>query len=72
MMDLDEYQQALIVTSDGDFLPLLKHLKSKGKLAGIVSPRHRNCSQLITKNFPNEILFLEGLRKKLEYKKEPG
>ena len=71
MLDFDQYEKAVIVTSDGDFLPLVKHLESQGKLAGIVSPIHRNCSRLLTRSFLNQILYLDGLRGKLEYKKKP-
>jgi uncharacterized LabA/DUF88 family protein len=71
MLDFDQYDHAVLVTSDGDFLPLLKYLKSKGKLGGIVSPERRWCSHLLTRTFPTEILFLEGLRNKLEYRKRP-
>ena len=39
------------------------------KLAAIVSPSHRNCSRLLTRSFSDRMLFLEGLRNKLEYRK---
>lgn len=68
MLDFAQYQQAVIVTSDGDFLPLIKHLKQAGKLARLISPKHRHCSQLLTKSFRSDLLFLEGLRNKLEYR----
>lgn len=69
MLDLDRYTQAVMVTSDGDFLPLIKYLNSRDKLAAIVSPSHRNCSRLLTRSFSNRMLFLDGLRNKLEYRK---
>lgn len=70
MVDIDQYEQAVVVTSDGDFLPLLRHIDARGKLAAIISPKHRNCSQLLTRAFPRKMLFLDGLRGKLEYRKE--
>lgn len=72
MIDLPHYKKALIVTSDGDFYPLAQYLEHQGKFAGFVSPKHKHCSRLLTKRFPQKILYLDGLRSKLEYiKKHP-
>lgn len=31
MQDKDKYDRAVVVSGDGDFLPVLKHLRSEGK-----------------------------------------
>jgi uncharacterized LabA/DUF88 family protein len=44
MIEIDHYEQAVIVTSDGDFASLVRHLNEKGKLAAVVSPEREKCS----------------------------
>jgi uncharacterized LabA/DUF88 family protein len=75
----DHYEKrcdkAIIVTSDGDFTPLISHLNSKSVSCVIVSPRN-NCSLLLRRlNVP--IIYLDTQRSVLERplaqnKKAPG
>lgn len=72
MIDIREYQKALIVTGDGDFYCLVKHLDVIGKLLRVLAPSVENCSSLLKKVAGNKIAFASDLRGKLEYiKKEP-
>lgn len=72
MIDINSYNQALIITGDGDFYCLVKHLDNNGKLLKVLAPSTHNCSSLLTKVTGNKISFVGDLRKKLEYiKKEP-
>lgn len=72
MIDIQEYQKALIVTGDGDFYCLVKHLDISGKLLKVLAPSVENCSSLLKKVAGNNISFVSDLRRKLEYiKKEP-
>lgn len=72
MIDINNYNQAIIVTGDGDFYCLVKHLDINNKLLKVLAPSTRNCSSLLTKVAGNKISFVGDLRKKLEYtKKEP-
>ncbi|MBM2817813.1 MAG: hypothetical protein HW401_403 [Parcubacteria group bacterium] len=72
MIDINSYNQALIITGDGDFYCLVKHLDINNKLLKVLSPSMHNCSSLLTKIAGNKISFVSDLRKKLEYiKKEP-
>lgn len=72
MIDLQEYDGAVIVTGDGDFHCLVSYLITQHKLAKLLVPNQRRYS-LLLKRFPSEYLaFVSDLRHKLEYKrKEP-
>ncbi len=67
MIDFDEYQKAVIVTGDGDFLCLTEYLSKEEKLEKLVAPNRRKCSSLLKKSFPNQILFLDDFRQRLEH-----
>mgnify|MGYP001574959541 FL=1 len=72
MIDIDSYNQALIITGDGDFYCLVKHLDINNKLLKVLAPSAHNCSSLLRKVAGNKISYVSDLRKKLEYtKKEP-
>ncbi len=47
MIELNNYDKAVIVTSDGDFACLVKYLQGIDKLEMIISP-HKKCSSLLT------------------------
>lgn len=65
-----EYNQAVIVTSDGDFYCLVEYLHKRNKLKIVISPNQAKCSVLLTKTAKEKIVFLDNLEKKLEYKKK--
>ncbi|WP_213699004.1 NYN domain-containing protein [Acetomicrobium sp.] len=67
MIDLANYDRAVLVTSDGDFACLAKHLDGLNKLEAVLSPSNR-CSYLLRKEVPGKIAFMSNLRAKLEYK----
>jgi uncharacterized LabA/DUF88 family protein len=68
MIDFDNYERAVIVTSDGDFACLVRYLYEKGKLERVLSPSRKNCSVLLKRAAREKIDFLEDARKKIEYK----
>ncbi len=70
MLDILDYDQAVIVTSNGDFACLVKYLLDQGKLKRLLAPCGSNCSSLLTRAAGPYIDFLDDLRHKLEYKKE--
>ena len=72
MIDFDDYNKAIIVTGDGDFYCLVKHLDNNNKLLKVLAPSVRNCSDLLTRVAGKKISLVSDLKKKLEYnKKEP-
>ena len=70
MLDFNKYQKAIIVSSDGDFYSLVKHLYKNKKLKMVISPYINTCSNLLKKEAKEKIVFINNLRKKLEYKKK--
>jgi uncharacterized LabA/DUF88 family protein len=70
MIDLNEYEHAVIVSGDGDFYCLVNHLKKIDKLQTVIAPNRRFCSHLLNKAAGNQIFYLDVLKNKLEYKKE--
>ena len=70
MIDLNEYQQAVIVTGDGDFACLIKYLRKKDKLKCVLSPDRDKCSWLLRESAQKQIAFMNDLRGKLEYKRK--
>jgi uncharacterized LabA/DUF88 family protein len=67
MIDLDEFDRAVLVTSDGDFYSLVRHLYELDKLEVVLSPSVRHCSSLLRKEAKEKIVYMSNLRKKLEY-----
>ncbi len=68
MIDYKKYHKAVIVTSDGDFYCLVDYLYENNKLEKVISPYTKNCSVLLKKSAKEKIVFMDNLRKKLEYK----
>ncbi|MBN1778881.1 MAG: NYN domain-containing protein [Candidatus Buchananbacteria bacterium] len=66
----NEFDQAIIVTSDGDFYSLVKYLYTNEKLKVVMSPYLDTCSVLLQKTAREKIVFMDNLRKKLEYKRK--
>jgi uncharacterized LabA/DUF88 family protein len=67
MIDLKNYEGAVIVTGDGDFACLVSYLNKEKKLERLVSPNHERCSLLLKRIVPENHLFLERFKEKLEY-----
>ncbi|MFH1838064.1 MAG: NYN domain-containing protein [Candidatus Kuenenbacteria bacterium] len=70
MIDYKNYYKAIIVTSDGDFYSFVKYLYEHEKLEKNISPHTKTCSVLLKKSAKEKIVFMDNLRKKLEYKNE--
>ena len=69
MIDLKEYEQAVLVSGDGDFYCLVNYWESQGKLAQIISPEHKKASRLLKKAAPTKMLFLEHQKQRLQYER---
>lgn len=68
MIDLNNYDKAVIVSGDGDFQCLVKHLRKIDKLGYIVSPNIKWCSILLKREARGKHAFIEEMRSKLELK----
>ena len=69
MIDYDQYQQAVIVTSDGDFACLVRHLRQQDKLRAVLSPTRDRCSALLKKAAQGYIRYLDQVRQHIEYRR---
>ena len=67
--EFDNYDEAVIVTGDGDFLSLCEYLDESGKLRKLVIPNKHRFSQLLTK-YAHLFDFVSVNRKKLEKTKK--
>lgn len=65
MKELPNYDQAIIVSGDGDFFSLAEYLEEQGKLANIMTPNWQYSSLL--KAFEPKIIRLDQLRRQLAY-----
>jgi uncharacterized LabA/DUF88 family protein len=66
MKEINNYEQAVIVSGDGDFFSLAEYLEDRGKLANIIAPNWQYSSLL--KPYENKIIRLDKLRKQLTYR----
>jgi uncharacterized LabA/DUF88 family protein len=69
MIDINQYDRAVLISSDGDFACLVSHWRDKGKLECVLAPYKNGCSHLLKKAARERLYFVEDLRHKLEYKK---
>ncbi len=71
MIDYEKYTKAIIVTGDGDFYCLVKHLNGQGKLLKLMIPNRHKYSTLLNQAVRSihDIIFLNQSRHLLEYKK---
>lgn len=69
MIDFSEYSKAVVITSDGDFYSLVRHLYQSNKLKIVMSPYVRTCSSLLKKEAKEKIIYMNNLEKKIGKKK---
>ena len=74
MIDFGKYDQAVIITGDGDFYCLVKYLNEQGKLLKVLAPSKDNCSSLLRLVSGKKLSLISDLKFKIEYKKKrtPG
>ncbi|OGL65995.1 hypothetical protein A2753_02030 [Candidatus Uhrbacteria bacterium RIFCSPHIGHO2_01_FULL_47_11] len=64
------FNKAVIVTSDGDFYSAVQFLYERGKLEKVISPYFKTCSTLLKSTAKEKLVFIDNLRRKLEYQKK--
>ncbi len=70
MIDFGKYERAVIVSGDGDFACLVRHLRKQKKLEKVLVPNMKKYSALLKKAAAGEYLdCLNNLQEKLSYKK---
>ena len=69
MIDIDNYDKAIIISSDGDFYSLIRHLYANNKLKMVMSPYIKTCSTLLKKEAREKIIYMDNLQNKIGRKK---
>ncbi|MBU4347648.1 NYN domain-containing protein [Patescibacteria group bacterium] len=69
VIEMSEYNKAVVVSNDGDFYSLVEYLYENKKLEVVLSPDKNFCSSLLTHTARERIQFMNELRGRLEYKK---
>jgi uncharacterized LabA/DUF88 family protein len=66
-----EYDQAVILTSDGDFASLVRHLRERQKLRAVPSPTRTYTSKLLRRAVGSSVTlrYLDDVRAKIERKR---
>ena len=71
MIEYSNFGKGIIVTGDGDFYCLIKHLIENNKFEGLLIPdRFRFSALLRFKVIRPYLRYMNDLQKKLEYKKK--
>jgi uncharacterized LabA/DUF88 family protein len=65
MIRINEFDRAVIVTSDGDFYSLVKYLYENNKIEMVLSAHIKKCSKLLRKEAKEKINYINDLRKKI-------
>jgi len=66
MIEFPHYDKALLVTGDGDFFCLVKHLLSHNKLLNLMIPDRKSFSSLY-RGIMDHVVFMNGLKDKVGY-----
>ena len=66
MVDLPAFDRAVIVSGDGDYYSLVRHLRLQDKLLAVLSPNRQYCSTLLKKEARGRLWFVEDLRPSIE------
>jgi uncharacterized LabA/DUF88 family protein len=69
VLEIENYDKAIIVSSDGDFYSLVQHLYETEKLKTVLSPDKKTCAVLLRQTAKEKIIYMDNLKNKLEYKK---
>ena len=69
-VEQSEYDKAIIVSSDGDFYSLVRHLYEINKLEIVLSPDIKSASSLLKQTAREKMHFMNTLQELLEYKRK--
>ncbi len=70
VLKMDEYEKVILITSDGDFAPLVEYFLSEKKLRAVISPKRSLCSWLLRKYAKGKVDYLYKEKYVLEKKKK--
>ncbi len=69
MIEYPNFDEAIIVSGDGDFYCLVKYLLERNKLKTVLVPNYIKYSALLKRFARKNIAFMNELEKKLSYRK---
>jgi uncharacterized LabA/DUF88 family protein len=69
MIEYENYDKAVLVTSDGDFYSLARHLYDNQKLEVVLSPQKHRCSTLLRKSAKEKMRYLDALENRVAKRK---
>jgi uncharacterized LabA/DUF88 family protein len=69
MKELPNYDQAVVVSGDGDFFCLIEYLQQQGKLRKLLAPSHKYSS--LYNKYESYVYELEKSRRELAYHDRP-
>jgi uncharacterized LabA/DUF88 family protein len=69
MVEYPNYNQAIIVSGDGDFRCLVDYLYEKRKLLRLLAPNQKGSSKLLKFAARERIAYMNDLKNKLSYKR---
>jgi len=64
--DINDFDKAILITSDGDFDELVKRLVRQDKLRMVFAPCREGCSKLLKRAAVDKIAFIDEYRADLE------
>ena len=62
---IQDYQQIILCSGDGDFARLIRYLKNKGKITTVLSIKQRTSG--ILKKATNNLIYLHTLKHLIEF-----
>ncbi len=71
MTEWNNYNQAVIISGDGDFYSLVKYLHEQEKLAALIIPNQRRYSSLYAELPQKYLQFMNSLRAEFSYHQRP-
>ncbi|MCK4918668.1 MAG: NYN domain-containing protein [Candidatus Pacebacteria bacterium] len=70
ILNYDNFDKAVIISSDGDFYSLVEYLYNKKKLKVVLSPHTKTCSFLLKKTAKEKIIYMNNLKNKIGIKRK--
>ena len=65
ILEKDNYDKAVVITSDGDFCSLVRYLSENNKLEMVLSPYVATGSKLLRKEAKEKIIYMDNLQRKI-------
>ncbi len=62
MVELGNYDQAVLVSGDGDYYSLVAHLTNQRKLSAVLAPNRTFCSSLLRRSAGGSLRYVEDIR----------